>query len=191
MLLATAYALMAAVLHAGWNLIAKRSVDPFLALWSQFAVAGLLCLPFVILAGGLPLAGWGWAGLTGLIHLPYVVGLSRAYRTGDFSLAYPVARGGGALVAAIGGVLLLGDEFGAGAMMAIGMVIIGLFGLAVGAPRRQVLTALIVALAIGCYTIVDSHASRQYEGLSYVFAVFVAIGVGVTVWGVEIGRAHV
>ena len=35
-LAATLMALAAAVLHAGWNLVAKRSAAPFIALWGQF-----------------------------------------------------------------------------------------------------------------------------------------------------------
>jgi drug/metabolite transporter (DMT)-like permease len=187
---ATVYALTAAVLHAGWNLIAKRAIDPFLALWGQFLVAGLLSIPLLVAAGGLPPSGWGWATVTGLIHMPYVLGLAWAYRHGDFSLAYPVARGGGALLAAVGGVVLLGDRLGGWSSLAIGFVVAGLFTLAIGAPRRQVGAALVVAVAIGSYTTVDSHASRQLDGVAYVFAVFVMIAAVVTAWGLATGQAR-
>jgi drug/metabolite transporter (DMT)-like permease len=190
MLLATVFALTAAILHAGWNLIAKRAIDPFLALWGQFLVAGLVSLPLLVASGGLPLRAWGWAALTGLIHLPYVLGLAWAYRHGDFSLAYPIARGGGALLAALGGVVLLDDRLGVGSAIAIGLVVAGLFVLAIGAPPRQVAAASIVAVAIGAYTTVDSHASREFGGVAYVFAVFVTIGLVVTIWGVATGRAR-
>lgn len=188
MVLATVYALTAAVLHAGWNLIAKRAIDPFLALWAQFLVAGLASLPVVVVVGVEP-AAWGWAALTGLIHLPYVLGLAWAYRHGDFSLAYPVARGGGALLAAVGGVVLLGDELGLWTVAAIGLVVAGLFVLAIGAPVPQLGAALVVAAAIGSYTTVDSHAARQFGG-AYVFAVFVMIGLVVSIWGIATGRGR-
>ena len=42
MVVATLLALAAAVLHALWNLVAKRSDDPFTALWGQFFVAGII-----------------------------------------------------------------------------------------------------------------------------------------------------
>lgn len=190
MLLATVYALTAAVLHAGWNLIAKRAIDPFLALWGQFLVAGVISIPLVVATGGLPWAGWAWATLTGLIHLPYVLGLAWAYRHGDFSVAYPVARGGGALLAALGGLLLLGDELGVDTAIGIGLVVGGLFALAIGAPARQVAAALVVAAAIGAYTTVDSHASRELGGVAYVFAVFTMIAVVVTAWGLATGQAR-
>lgn len=188
MLLATCYALAAAVLHAGWNLIAKRAIDPFLALWAQFLLAGVVSVPALLVAGGVPAAAWGWAALTGLIHLPYVLGLAWAYHHGDFSLAYPIARGGGALLAAVGGVVLLGDQLGVWTVTAIGLVVAGLFVLAIGAPPHHVGAALVVAVAIGSYTTVDSHAARELGG-SYVFAVFVMIAVVVSAWGLATGRA--
>lgn len=190
MLIATIFALTAAVLHAGWNLIAKRSVDPFLALWGQFAVAGAGSAVVLMFMGGLPIEGWGWAALSGLIHVPYVVGLAWAYRHGDFSLAYPVARGGGALVAAVGGLVLLGDDLHTASIVAIVIVVAGMGLLAVGAPPRQIITALLVAVTIGSYTIVDSHAAREYGGLSYVFAAFVMFGVALSIAGVAAGRGR-
>jgi drug/metabolite transporter (DMT)-like permease len=187
MLLATIYALTAAVLHAGWNLIAKRAIDPFLALWGQFLVAGAASAIVLTAIGGLPAAGWGWALLSGIIHVPYVLGLSWAYRYGDFSLAYPVARGGGALIAAIGGLVLLDDQVQVLSIVAIVVIVGGMALLAVGAPPRQVIVALLVAVAIGSYTVVDSHAARRYGSISYVLAVFVMMGVCNSVAGV-IGR---
>ena len=112
MLTATILALAAAVLHAGWNLSVKQSGDRYLALWGQFTIAGLIGIVWLTIAGGIPAEGWMWAGVSGCIHLPYCIFLARAYDHGDFSLVYPMARGGGALLAAIGGVLLLGDDLG-------------------------------------------------------------------------------
>jgi drug/metabolite transporter (DMT)-like permease len=60
--------------------------------------------------------------------------------------------------------------------------------LAAGAPRKQVLAALVVAASIGGYTLVDSHAARQFDG-TYVFAAFVVIGVCAAVAGLASGRA--
>ncbi len=187
MLIATVFALTAAVLHAGWNLIAKRSVDPFLALWGQFIVAGAASAIVLAPLGGLPASGWAWALLSGVIHTPYVVGLAWAYRHGDFSLAYPVAHGGGALLAAIGGVALLGDELQTLSIVAIAVIVTGMVMLAAGAPRAQIVIALLVAATIGSYTVVDSHAARQYGGISYVLGMFIMMSICVSLAGV-IGR---
>ena len=100
MLTATLLALGAAVLHAGWNLAAKTAGDRFAALWGQFASSGLVVLvPFLVM-GGMPARAWIWAVISGLVHVPYVVYLARAYETGEFSVVYPIARSGGASLAA-------------------------------------------------------------------------------------------
>ena len=192
MLTATLLALAAAVLHAGWNLIAKRAIDPFLALWSQFLLAGVVSLPVIVVgsvAGHGP-SGRGWllAGLTAAIHLPYVVLLARAYRIGDFSSAYPLARGGGALFAALGGIALLGDRITVWAGVAIVVVVGGLSMLSAGAGRRAVQAAIGVAVTIGAYTVVDSHAARGAGGPFYVFAAFSLTAVVVTMAAVVTGR---
>lgn len=189
MLIATVLALAAAVLHAGWNLLAKQSAAPFVALWGQFAVAGIIGAVVVALAGGLPGAGWGYAAITGAIHVPYLAGLALAYERGDFSLAYPVARGGGALVAGIGGILLLGDDVGPLSLLAIVTMIGGIMLLAVGAAPDQVAMALFVAVTIGAYTLNDSHAAREVGAEVYAFAVFTGCGVAISVYGVATGRA--
>jgi len=45
MLAATAAVLASAVLHAGWNLLVKRSSDRLIAVWAQFAIAAVPFLP--------------------------------------------------------------------------------------------------------------------------------------------------
>ncbi|MCB0964813.1 MAG: hypothetical protein KDA98_16175, partial [Acidimicrobiales bacterium] len=99
MLLATVLALSAAGLHATWNLLLKQapSAERDLTSWGLFTVGGLLGIPVLAVTGG---PGWsvaGWIVLSAMVHTAYVLVLTSAYRHGDFSLAYPLARGGGAL----------------------------------------------------------------------------------------------
>lgn len=190
MLLATLFALTAAFLHAGWNLFAKRSVDPFLALWGQFLIAGVISAVLLIAIGGLPGSAWWWALGSGLFHIPYVTALGWAYHHGDFSLAYPIARGGGALLAAIGGLALLGDELSPLSVVAIVVIVTGMWLLAVGADRSHVIAALVVAVSIGGYTLLDSHAAREYERITYVFATQVVTGITASLTGVALGRGR-
>ena len=164
MLAATLLALTAAVLHAGWNLAIKQSVhDRFIALWAQFGIGGIVALVVLISAGGLPSVGWKWAALSGCVHLPYAILLARAYGHGDFSQVYPIARGGGAFLAAIGGVILLGDHATAWTIVAIVTIAAGLMILAGRAHGPAVLTAIGVAATICTYTLVDSKGSRVSE----------------------------
>src|SRR3954447_19270459 len=84
MLTATVLALVAAVLHAVWNLSVKRSVgDRYIALWGQFFVSGWLAVVVLIVGGGIPARGFVWAGMSALVQVPYCVLLAKAYTVGD------------------------------------------------------------------------------------------------------------
>ena len=190
MVVATVLALTSAGLHAGWNFVAKRSPDPFIALWGQFFVAGLIASVVLAATRTLPAAGWGWAVASGTVHLPYIVALALAYERGEFSVAYPLARGGGALLAGIGGIILLGDELNGWAVTSIVVVTGGMALLAFGASRPQVMVALFVAVTIGCYTVIDSHASREVDDNTYALAIFLTGGLFVTAFGVVVGRGR-
>lgn len=189
MLVATLLALASAGFHAGWNLVAKRSADPFLALWGQFFVSALIGVVVIVATGGLPAAAWGWAAASGAIHIPYLRALAEAYERGDFSVAYPLARGGGALLAGLGGIVLLGDDLTGWSLAAIVVVTAGMALLSVGARPAHVGLALFVAVTIGAYTTVDSHAAREVGSTVYAFAAFTAGGTLVTGYGVATRRA--
>jgi len=187
-LTATLLALGAAVLHAGWNLAVKQTVgDRFIALWGQFFVAGVACAIGLAIAGGLPAAGWKWAAVSGCVHLPYCWFLAHAYDHGDFSLVYPVARGGGAMLAAIGGLVLLDDHLSALGIAAIVVVASGLFLLAGRARGPEMRSAALVALAIGTYSVSDAKGIRASNG-AYVFASFLGTLTSTTTFGLVTGR---
>lgn len=193
MLVATVFALTAAVLHAGWNLLIKQGGDDrFLLLWGQFFMAGLMCAPIVFAFGGIPAASWRWVALSGTVHLPYCIFLAKAYNDGDFSLVYPLARGGGAMLAAIGGVLFLSDHLSKGSAVGIAIVGVGL-SLLTGPLRKvaggSVLSALIVAGTISVYTVSDARGIRVSGTTRYALATFLGTATSTSIYGVVTGRA--
>jgi len=189
---ATFLALTAAGLHATWNFILKAASDEDrdLASWGQFLTGGLLALPVLLLVGLPGTAALPWLLMSCAIHVGYVAALVGAYRAGDLSLSYPLARGGGALVAAVGGVALLGDHLPPVAWLAIGVVVAGLLSL-VGrrSSRRAVGLALVTALTIGAYTVVDSHGARLTGGASYGLALMPMLAVALSIAGAVRGRS--
>jgi drug/metabolite transporter (DMT)-like permease len=193
-LLATVLALSSAVLHAGWNLILKTSeeTDRQVASWGQFLVAGVVAVPVLLLVGGPERSTYRWLALSSLVHVVYITCLVRAYDRGDFSLAYPLSRGGGALIAAFGGVLFLGDELRPLAWVAIIVVVGGLMSLVGRSTPRPVLGwAVFTALAIGAYTVIDAHGSRlSSSGLSYALALMPCSALALSVVGVSRGRTE-
>jgi uncharacterized membrane protein len=191
-LTATVLALTAAVLHAGWNLAVKQTGhERFVALWAQFGFGGLIAAGAFLLTGGMAAVGWKWAVLSGCIHLPYMILLALAYGHGDFSQVYPIARGGGALLAAIGGVVLLDDHLSAWGIISICTIALGLALLAGRARGPAVVIAAGVAMTIGAYTLSDSKGSRVTDKLGYSFATAMMTAVTVSVYGMATGRTAV
>jgi len=190
MLTATVLALVAAFLHAGWNLLIKTADDRDLAAWGQFVFGGIVLLP-VLVWTGLPTAAAVWFLVpSALIHVVYVWALVAAYDHGDFSLAYPLARGGGALVAALLAALALGDRLGLGGWAALLVVTIGLASLIQpGAPRIEVVYALLTAVLIGTYTVIDAAGARHTSnGFAYGVVLTALSGFALTIAGIARGR---
>lgn len=186
MLAATLLSLGAAILHAGWNLVVKQSGDRWLSLWGLFAAGGLIGLPYSIVAtvtGDLDLAAWSWAVASGIVHAFYIGRLARTYEITDFSVTYPIARGGGALVAAIGGVVFLGDTLSPAAVAGIVVVVAGLVLVSGQVSWAHIWPALIVAALIGTYTVIDSQGSRTTTGSAYAMSIFVTGGVCTSIHG--------
>lgn len=189
MLTATFLALGSAALHAGWNLLIKTSGERFLTAWGQMLFGGLLCSPLLLVVGVPTGRALAILAVSVVVHVVYVTALVRAYDHGDFSFAYPIARGSGALLAAVGGVLLLGDVVSVSAWLAIAVVAIGLISLV----NREVAPlaigwALLTAVTIGTYTTLDAAGARESNGFGYVITLLVALGVTLTAIGAVDGR---
>lgn len=185
MLAATLLALGSAAVHASWNLLIKTSRDRAVAAWGQFLAAAVLAG-----AGLLVVGGPGWVAVpyllgTAVVHVAYVEALVAAYEHGDFSLAYPLARGGGAVLAAVASVALLDDHLTPWAWVAIGIAGVGLVSLRgdgrAAADRRAVGFALLTATCIAGYTVIDSAGAREASsGVAYGLASVGCAGLAVT-----------
>jgi drug/metabolite transporter (DMT)-like permease len=189
---ATVLALTSAVLHVSWNLLVKTSGERFLTAWGQFAIGSLLTSP-VLLFTGLPGAGaLPYLVTSAVVQVVYVGALVRAYHHGDLSVAYPVARGGGALLAAAGGALFLDDHLSGAAWLAIAVVVGALASLARPSPGRAALVfAGLTAATIGAYTTVDAAGARgATSGLAYGIASQAVAAAALTVAGVSMGRTR-
>lgn len=184
-LLAAFLALLAAVLHASWNIVVKQTGDRFLALWGQFAFAGSLALTTLIIwtfVDGLPNIAWWWSIASGCGHLPYVLLLARAYDKNDFSLTYPIARGAGALGATVLGLIFLDDSLSALSIAGIAVVISGLWVLVSNQKITNILPALGVAATIGIYSVVDAYGARNSNSVAFALSVFVSGAITISIW---------
>lgn len=137
---AIALILVAAIAHATWNLFSKQAATTgaVLFVWLLAACAAVIYLPVVVLTvllGHPHLTGLSWVFLvgSGVLQSGYFLVLQNGYKLGDLSLVYPVGRGSGALLAAVAGIVLLGERptpLAAAGIIAIvaGIVVIGLPG---------------------------------------------------------------
>ncbi len=157
---AIALVLAAAIAHASWNLFGKQAAATGAAffIWLVAACVTVGYLPVVavtVLVTHPHLTSLSWLFLvgTGILHSGYFLFLQLGYRLGDLSLAYPIGRGTGAMLAALAGIVLLGERpspVAAAGILAIvaGVVVIGLPGRPAGrrAPRAAGLPARTASL---------------------------------------------
>lgn len=157
---------LAAVAHAAWNLAIKRAgTGGAVFLWLTFVVGAVLFAPVGVLT--LTQSGTDWlplAVVSGALQIGYFLLLQHAYRQGDVSVVYPLARGTGPLLSVVLAILILHERPGPLTLLGVavviaGVVTIGLAG-ARGGPvnRPGVLWGLAVGVVIATYTLWDSHA---------------------------------
>jgi drug/metabolite transporter (DMT)-like permease len=159
---------IAAVCHASWNLITKRTGGGIAFLWLFGIAATILMLPIawfeiVRMDRGLDrddlIAVFG----SGFIHIFYFSLLQGGYRTGDLSVVYPVARGLGPFLAAIASIAFLGDRPGVVAIvggLALLAGVVGMSGLAIDRMKldQSVVLGLLTGVSIACYTLWDRRS---------------------------------
>jgi len=193
---------VAAVLHAGWNVLLKTSGDPLRTAvrLQAFGTAVLVPLGVVAwIAGGRPPiepAAVALALGSGALEAVYFVCLSAAYGRGDLSLVYPLARGSAPLLSILIGIGLLGERLGLPAAIGVAALVTGI--LLVARPWRALRAAgrehrgaigfaLATGASIAAYSAVDRVGVRILEPWLYgaFLAVFATVILAVTV---EVGR---
>jgi drug/metabolite transporter (DMT)-like permease len=168
-LLIFAVVLGAALLHAIWNAMVKHGGDPFLRLALVNLTGSLVCLPLLPFVELPAASAWPWLLVSLAFHLAYSASLSLAYRLGDLSLVYPIARGVAPPLVALLGWSIAGEAPTLIGLMALGLISTGILAIALGrrAPDQGIsviLAALACGLTIAAYTISDGLGSRAAQG---------------------------
>src|SRR3989442_7513250 len=126
---ALALVLSAAVLHSGWNALSTRGQTPLCFLWSAGTLGTVLCLPLgvrALLADGFPASALPYVFATIVLHAVYFYALGRSYRSGEFSLVYPIARGFGVALVPIFALLLLDERLSPLGSTGVALVVVGI-----------------------------------------------------------------
>lgn len=173
--------LTAALFHATWNFLLKQIDDRLPVTWWAMAISSVASLPVLLLSLPLPPRIWIYALSSALFEAAYVVILVSAYRRGDFSVVYPIARGAAPGLLAIWAVLALGETLSAGGVLGLVVLVAGLMLTGSSALWQQerkaaspwsVLLALAVALCISLYSIIDGAAVRVMSPAPYTVLAF-------------------
>lgn len=161
--LVAALVLASALVHASWNAMVKgRSGDPLAAstgLSIAWAVIGAPLL-FVVsppAEGALPMLAASIA-----VHVVYFTLLNAAYREGDLSFVYTIARGVPPLLVAGGAFVVARERPSAIGLAGVVLIASGVLvlGWSSSQRRRVIVLALATAACIATYTLLDGLGAR-------------------------------
>jgi uncharacterized membrane protein len=187
---------VSAVMHVAWNVRLKTAGDPLRA-----ATIGMLAGTVVIVPAGIvawlvtgqrpfPPEGIVLGIVSGVIEAAYFVLLSAAYRRGDLSIVYPIARGTAPLLAVAIGVGVLGERLGAAGSLGVVALLAGF--LVLQQPWRAVrgrrgldpssAFALAAGVTIAVYSAIDRVGTRLIDPLPYAAILWVTTSLVLVVW---------
>jgi drug/metabolite transporter (DMT)-like permease len=182
--------LLAAVLHAGWNLFVKRAKEKQVFTWWGLLVGAICFTPLLLTSPPLPLKIWPYAAASALMEALYYVGLTHAYDIDDFSLIYPLARGAAPAFLLIWAVLFLGEHPRPTGLVGLALLLLGLTVVGGAAwwsqrritmpNRKGMLLALATALCISIYSAIDGAAVRLVPSLPYTIVILSLSAIFIT-----------
>jgi drug/metabolite transporter (DMT)-like permease len=182
--------LLAAFLHAAWNVLVRMQADRLVSLTTLQGFMGFMGIGLLFLFGLPKPESYGFALASGILHTGYNLFLVRAYRAADLSQVYPIARGAAPLLTMVGSLLFLSDGVHIGVVAAIMLLVAGLVMAGWQKDRsshpdpQAVLYALGTACFIAVYSMTDGLGARtsgdafSYAGLLFVLDAVFLIAAG-------------
>jgi drug/metabolite transporter (DMT)-like permease len=196
--LAATLVFLSAILHATWNALTKSSGDRVVTLAGVMGTSvaiGALASPFVPMP---PPDALRFLAASAAFHFGYQIFLLYAYRFGDLSLVYPIARGSAPMLVAILGASFAGEvprpvQAGGIALASVAMTS---FAFEPRAPHagvaRSIAAAFVTAGMIGCYTFLDGEGVRHTPSpLSYIVWNCWATGIAFCVFALIRNRGRI
>lgn len=161
----------AAILHATWNALIKSSGDRFISMAFQDLVMLGISLTLIVFVAPTPNAeAFPYIFVSAGVLVFYRIFLLKAYQHGDFSRAYPIARGVSPLLVGCAGFAIGDDVLSSNGYGAISLISLGIISLVFSkkyAGDKKLDRGLLYALATGCmiatYSVIDSRGVRIAE----------------------------
>jgi uncharacterized membrane protein len=131
-----------------------------------------------------------------VVEAGYFILLSAAYRRGDLSVVYPIARGTAPLLAVVIGVGLLGEQLGVAGTIGVALLLGGFLLLqrpwnALRGHRGfdpAIAFALATGVSIATYTALDRVGTRLIDPLPYAAILWVTTSVVLVGWVLTVAR---
>lgn len=162
----TAVVLFAALLHAGWNALAKAIPHRLVAsalIGATYLVAGGVAVFLV------PAPSHGsivFILASSIVQTGYLILLTASYAHGDFGQVYPLARGLSVLIVTLFSVFVLAEYLDLFQSIGVGLVIAALMSLVLvksgsgRSKRRGILLAVLTGVTIAAYSLIDGVGVR-------------------------------
>ncbi len=185
----------AAVLHVAWNVLLKTAGDPLRAAAVGMATAAVVLCPSALVAWllqgrpAVPASTIGLSVVSGFLEAMYFAFLAAAYRRGDLSVVYPIARGSAPLLAVAIGVIILDERLGPTGFLGVACLLVGI--LVLQRPWQYLRDgghedsgaagfALLTGVTIASYSAVDSVAVQGTT--PWIYAALIWISCVVFLW---------
>jgi uncharacterized membrane protein len=187
-----------ALLHVSWNVRLKAAGEPL-----RTATIGLVAGSVVITplglgiwwadgAPALPVEGIAIGLASGVFEAAYFILLAAAYRRGDLSVVYPIARGTAPLLLVGVGVVILGERLGTAGWIGVVGLLAGFMALqrpwlafrprAGPRPDTAIRFALATGVMIAAYTSLDRVGTRLIDPFPYAVILWVSGAVLLLGW---------
>ena len=167
---ALALALVAACLHAFWNLMIAAARDAEAATAVALALSVLVFAPVAAATWEMSAEALPYAAASSALHLAYFALLAAAYRRADLSLVYPLARGVAPVLVLVVSLAALDTQLSTRESLGVLLVAAGVLLVArlrLRADREGILLSLGVAACIAAYTLVDKEGMRYAAPVPY------------------------
>jgi drug/metabolite transporter (DMT)-like permease len=169
--------LFAAILHAGWNYLTKKSQHKIVFVWCFLSVTLILYFPMLLYF-------WPFATISpkgfycmlasAILHAFYFWTLSKAYEGGDLSLVYPIARGSMPLFVTFLAIILIHEQLSVIGISGISLVVFGIYVIHLQSFSRQSFLEPVLALRGGA-----SLWALSTGGSNGIGSVVDKVGVGI------------
>jgi drug/metabolite transporter (DMT)-like permease len=167
---ALAFVLLAAFMHALWNVLLARARDVQAATAVAVLVGLLAFAPVAAVVWRVQAAAWPFVVASGFLHLTYYTLLAAAYRRAELSVVYPLARGAAPVLVLLVSVGILGSSTSSAQVVGVLLVALGILlvrGLGGKGQRTGVAFGLVIACTIAAYTLVDKHGVAHANPIAY------------------------